>query len=134
MIPANELRIGNWVETYNFSDIEPYQESQVKGIHPDGRLYLEINGQPGYYWLLTENERGTEINPIPLTPEILESCSPNQIWFADNFNLTIKPTGVLLKQKNEGVKYLTYIKYVHQLQNLFFALTGVELTVNLTEL
>ena len=41
----------------------------------------------------------------------------------------IQPSGVILLCLENDSTYLRDIKYVHQLQNLYFALTGEELTI-----
>lgn len=141
MINRNELRIGNWVKTYNFSDIEPYQDVQVKGIHPNGKLFFQSQGQPYTYWSLTEDKDGhCSIDPIPLTPEILKSCglgATNGIEIKNNIWLVIHcdsdEANIYNIYKNETLQLKIECKYLHQLQNLMFALTGKELEVNLTE-
>lgn len=50
--------------------------------------------------------------PIPMTPEILSKCHGTGPWW--QWLLLEKPTTVK-------------IEYLHQLQNLYFALTGEEL-------
>jgi hypothetical protein len=74
-----------------------------------------------------------DIQPIPLTPEILEKCGFIEIgkkcWAISIFE--VFQSG---KDDNEffiDVKWLHYFKYLHQLQNIFFALTGEELKIEL---
>ena len=80
-----------------------------------------------------------ELEPIPLTEEwlvkfgfendkkglILEfkNYSYSYLWFNNNSGQ--------LRLVSEGGKFLTHdnLKYVHQLQNLYFALTGKELEI-----
>jgi len=114
---ANELRIDNWV------------------ISKDGR-HIQMNRiMLGVVPLLS---------PIPLTPEVLEKCGfvPNAIG-----QLAIEVLGIdthlELITINDGYCYVNLnqvnefgnsqnvainrIQYLHQLQNLYFALTGEEL-------
>lgn len=133
MIAANELRIGNWVTHFgNYGKIE--------SIKKDFGNYL-------VYGKLNNCDFGNVIDaiqPIPLTPEILEKCgfeihSKYSFWnfitkngFAISMWMEDKPcAGFEIK----GVCYwgegFTEVKHLHQLQNLYFALTGQELTVNL---
>lgn len=122
MIQANELRIGNWVEwvfpnrnnqpnKFQFCEIESIRTSLVGVL---GSAY-------GY----------DQIQPIPLTPEILEKCgfefdtitfSKSYLLLAEGDNGFDVWVGGLSKVK------LNPINYLHQLQNLYFALTGEELT------
>lgn len=109
MIQASELRIGNWVAK-------------------NGNWYqLNINNFIEY---VTSNPE-----PIPLTPEILKKAG---------FVYSAAPiTGVIHYSKGD-VKFIvrdggysfyswhkTSVKFVHQLQNLYFDLTGEELEVKL---
>ena len=116
MIQIEQLRLGNWFESN-----EKYY--QVQGIKPPGVIIADDNLNyyaPGF------------CNPIPLTPELLEKCG-----FANNGQgIFDHPTwgsylyprnGAYLVSHVEGVA----VKHVHQLQNLFFALTGEVLTINL---
>jgi len=110
----NELRIGNWV----LARLVPYQidEMEVKASGY-GRIGLYHN-----YRI----DKG-EVRPIPLTEEwLLKLGFENNeliaahnkfIWFKNHIGIS----GML------GVVKPVECKYVHQLQNLYFALTGEEL-------
>lgn len=104
MIQATELRIGNWVEE------DGYKKQFSMYDFP----------------LSTDS-----INPIPLTPEILEKCGfvNDNGWYA-----------IHLWNRNELAKCMDYdgvsinnsyfdyaITSLHQLQNLYYSLTGKEL-------
>jgi hypothetical protein len=87
--------------------------------------------------------------PIPLTPEILEKCGFNDSgesvgshWY---YKLVSIPTNHInvtyelsLFTTEEGGKYginleeqyFGYCQFLHQLQNIYFALTGEELIYN----
>jgi len=131
-----ELRIGNYLKA-------PLGElSRVK--------YLGDVKNPNYIGYELINEKG-EVNgfgqnggePIPLTPEVLLSAGFEivcNVFCYDNFRLIKK----YLNPKNE-YKFVLYpfvdfiggdveIKYVHQLQNLYFVLTGTELEIDITKL
>jgi len=123
MIQANELRLGNWLK----------RNSQPNGFLVDVQTIVRL-----------VHSGVRDEHPIPLTPEILEKCGfENDNVFKKMFkylNKSIYDTDKLTFRKEEGficfdgIKYRTLLKhviYLHQLQNLYFALTGEELTVNL---
>lgn len=122
MIKANEVRIGNWVE-----DIAPYDKQ-----------YLQIRWEN----IGKISENGYKYRPIPLTPEILEACGfvnkPNETFnlsyelTIDGFASTFRTWQYRGEWYIEPMGYDTgniSIEYLHQLQNLYFALTGQELEV-----
>ncbi len=130
---ANELRVGNWVVIPTYTT--PHEVQSIRwdgigeGVDKAGDLCCE------YDWV--------DIEPIPLTeewlkrfgfwqtaPSIFESNKfNNHEWLEldrdDGFN-------VFYRQNNLGagedvVLLGNPLKHVHQLQNLYFALTGDEL-------
>ena len=82
--------------------------------------------------LITDFKRGFKderYEPIPLTPEILETCG---FVFESGIDYVIKETGFAVYFDDGNCElanhdYPVHIKHLHQLQNLFFALTGTEL-------
>ena len=125
MIKANDLRIGNWVTDYYGSN------GTLVSIHKGGSYRVEVDE--------TITAWGEEnIKGIPLTPEILEKCG---------FEKSSDPYGGYLSQQLENGKLRIAqddngfyhdagfskprINHLHQLQNLYFALTGTELTIKL---
>jgi len=111
MINANELRIGNI----------------VIGSHSDTPSIV------GYHEVTAFDLYGNRNNffePIPLMPEILEKFGfeklhPYKIWSNGKCGLSYKEDGTWHETIGNS------FKYVHQLQNLYFALTGEELNINL---
>jgi len=114
---ANELRIGNLVRyTGGFENKDlTYRITEAMEIHAisDNTLY----------------------EPIPLTPEIWKTLSNDEgILDVDSNSGDIQ-----IRTNKEGLIFFVYewtieiieIKYVHQLQNLYFALTGEELEINI---
>jgi hypothetical protein len=108
-IKANELRIGNWVETF------------------EGVIQIQ-NG-----W---EIDEGNECQPIQLTEEWLLKFGFNKV--SDIWEFWKNSGWDLRQHKLENKWWLFYIgqdldcvriDYVHQLQNLYFALTGEELEI-----
>jgi hypothetical protein len=131
MIQANELRIGNWVIDHGGNN------NIVQGIHGSGSVRF-IDGEVCAV---------DKLNGIPLTPEILEKCgfeeNENQTLYLgiDDYGLNwleiIKsPDGFYpviyqwAEMSNETPQsvHLNRVEYLHQLQNLYYALTGQELT------
>ncbi len=114
MIPANELRVGNWVK-----DIEGFDFLfRVEARH------------------IARSENNPCWRPIPLDDQHFErfgfemdhgdwqmdgvKIGEHEEWEGEQtFRLSI-PDWILYKSPE--------IKYVHQLQNIFFALTNEELT------
>lgn len=135
MIKANELRIGNWVTELRNSRIV-----SIDGIEPNHEfVWVNYLNGFGQYKVGVDN-----IEPIPLTPEILEKCGfvlisknsywcfKNEVgfvlcmWMADSCVQGFEVKGSFYY----GDSYIE-IKYLHQLQNIYFSLTGEELDVKL---
>ena len=118
----NELIIGNYVIRNKVT------------VTCDEQTFWDIKNKPEEY------------KPIPLTEEWLqkfgfEKRDKNERWPIDSFKKVILNRGVIhFYMKADGVDCeignksgysfgKPKIKYVHQLQNLYFALTGEELTI-----
>lgn len=124
MIQATELRIGNWVKV---GDIE----STVCLI--DHNKFIQLQGNAVV-------NRPEQIEPIPLTPEILEKFGFEESYkssYTHSFDFkqnTCFGAGWNLVNNHFHIRYkgeqFTNIKYLHQLQNLYFALTSEELIIN----
>ena len=114
---AKELRIGNWVTKKINSGIG------LQHVHPIGwqdivRVY--------------EGSELFEYEPIPLTEEWLLKAGAkkdNEYFEINRFDISYMPIDEkwLFTDFNFGYFYAT-IKYVHELQNLVFALDKTELT------
>jgi hypothetical protein len=93
------------------------------------------------YWRLKLIEDGVLIyKPIPLTEEWLLKLGFKYKEWDNHFIIKNGDYFNSIKKYDDGWRYntdeseatcyyLTTIKYVHQLQNLYFALTGEELTI-----
>lgn len=139
---AKELRIGNLVK-YSLSNI-PQEIKSVINVH-------------GEYIVSFQNSEFSntidKIKPIPLTEEfllklgferggynLLEVWHPNNPRFSMVGYLGAKDDDDFLgwnydssgNSEEEWAKSRIDIKYIHQLQNLYFALTGEELTLTKT--
>lgn len=128
---AQELRIGNLV--YYGVKVVP-----IKSIHTESILRAEVS----VYIELNENLRHycvniDEVTPIPLTEQWLLDFGfeKTMAWtYAINLMGDIKLV-YYLGEKGFSIGFKNYsdfsnLKYVHQLQNLFYALTGQELELN----
>jgi len=113
---ANELRIGNYVELLG----------KVRKVE----CISNLPARKEMYWLTCENMIDTKIihfSPIPLTEEWLGKFNWNgykPLHFNSNFEID-KQGRLYCNGDYKGVN----INYVHQLQNLYFALTGKELII-----
>ena len=126
---VNELRLGNYVYA-GHGDFPMY----VTHIFPD-EVYLNFNGNEGDPW----EEKEKDLKPIPLTEDILLKSgfgkrSGGVGWDSYRFGaltLVMAPTakGKTPAYQIDGDYIL--IRHIHQLQNLYFSLTGKELKVKL---
>jgi len=139
MITANQLRIGNYIASDHFKDRDVIVK--VRFILNDHAIVEHPNGvsDPLLY-------KG-EMRAIKLTEEILLKCgfrfdkSTSDIKLfltVPNLSLEIHATfyhgKFVIELVNHLVPIVTEVEYLHQLQNLYFALTGKELEVNLFDL
>lgn len=131
MIQANELRIGNWVTELI--------KNRIVAI--DG-----IESNQDFVWVNYLNGSGqykvgiNDIEPIPLTPEILEKCGfeitgqtehPNNIWTKYGEESKFELEQIIHFFLYDNKCFGTQVNYLHQLQNIYFSLTGEELDVKL---
>jgi len=129
---ANELRIGNYVD-YWFKALDIHEKE-----------YLIQNGAD-----IQAHENHNVFEPIPLTEEwllkfglikkyIKDELEPDGYMLDDDgkriyhwvdngvFNLEIQPNKEIWF---ELYSHYRHLQYVHQLQNLYFALTNIELKI-----
>jgi|SRR5690348_6430945 len=138
MIKATELRIGSWVR-HKRSDDDFYRDYLIAGIDLSNNGFIIAILENGSDFYRMAGHDDGDLQPIPLTPEILERCG-----FDGEANLDFKGdlSGQTLHIHSLGIAYLygqdsctagqafTFnCKYLHQLQNLYFALTGEELEI-----
>lgn len=129
MIQANELRIGNI----------------VTAIRTDAAIaYAAVAIIDSFNGKVTVNESklkfdtdNNEVRGIPISPEILEKCGLSQSddfsdWSNEDASFSLAVTRV-----DEFTWSWNYyhigkpIKFLHQLQNLYYALTQTELNISL---
>jgi hypothetical protein len=126
---ANDLRIGNWIKSsYLNNSVNP--ETGFTKLDED---FMEV---------LFAIRNFEDLEPIPLTPEILEKAGFVKVTdeFQDNWVLNERCSVKLLDEpvylysndeSDAGCYVLTELRYLHQLQNIYHALTGGELLIEL---
>lgn len=135
MIKENELMLGNQLDKGSVGYI-----GWVEGVFMIGVFDDKFSSVCKFY-------KTEELNPIPLTEEILLKCGFKKsrnigayntdkdayYWEGDKISLTID-----LKLSSSSREYAALsvdgaipLKYVHQLQNLIFSVSGQELGINL---
>lgn len=125
---SNELRVGNWVTATKGNNYEGKGVIQVRSISGSGINQWQDMGASG-------EERYEDVAGIPLTEEwLLKFGVDGKDLLIPNYHNTILRLSnsdyMLMIQGYEGDKVeLKRPKYVHQLQNLYHALTGEELTI-----
>jgi hypothetical protein len=122
MIESKELRVGNWVL---------YDGKPTKVHEPFIGAFKHLKA-----------------DPIELTPEILEACgfvNTGSNWYTEKYFTDCKEALELIRidinantfrasienddNEHEPAYTAKPIKYVHQLQNLYYALTQTELQI-----
>lgn len=131
MITANELRIGNFIDDNGIGAITKISEKTI-----------EINGDGGERALFF-------IKPIPINEEWIKRCgfaSRGNLLAKEHSNIEYLMDGefkedesFILTKNNDSddggfdvcrlENYVMTVHFVHQLQNLFFALRGKELEI-----
>ena len=126
MIQPNDLRIGNWV------------------IGASRGLPIQVTG------VILSQFHKMNVHPIELTPNILDAAGfgvnkDNSFGYINENEGILIELGDFYEEVGRRVFYyvlpdtddytcIAYCKYLHQLQNLYFALTGDELQIDLTKL
>lgn len=124
---TSELRISN-VVTNNFNRIIKVVDVRQGGITGEykGKQNTPKEGVRRRAFC------STDIEPIPLTEEILLKCGFKRDSDLKN---SLCRFGIWFNIMNMEATYLSQklikINYLHQLQNLYFALTGEELEINM---
>jgi len=128
MLQPAELRIGNWIGMRGIPTSILLEDSEFLPTRVDLETIKDIDALSDF-----------EYSAIPLTPEILEKAGfekadngialktfEGYVWIGslfEGFPLTLEIDGNRMP--------LHHIKHVHQLQNLYFALTGEEIKIEL---
>lgn len=136
MVNANSLRLGNYVIGFQNTI------RKVSGILDDGQVYTSdiVNGE---FTIESDND----LQGIPLSPDILLNAGfvaieDVCIQFTDPYYKSWR-NGITLAMVDDKLRlwiecddgyynwYWTEVKYLHQLQNLYLALTGTDLSISL---
>jgi len=135
---ANELRKFNLVQITSEKAKEEIEEPspwvnefEVKAIRDDGIDSVEIYNEIENVYCYASMD---EIEPIPLTEEWLLKFGFEKLnliaWRCGNIIIeTVLGFNVRMMATEESSVFIKKIKHVHQLQNLYFALTNEELTI-----
>jgi hypothetical protein len=125
---ASELRIGNWVLP-KFKEYKSEWKAKLDAIP-------EMVSQPIQVFphliarIFFDEDKTVTYDPIPLTEEWLLQfgfeTNDVRYWQISSFRLHINRYGELIFKV---VTFEQEIKYVHQLQNIYFDLVGEELTI-----
>ena len=144
---AKELRIGNYVTHNDYSD-GIFAVSEI--TRNDNGFIIDTSGGKNGFW----GNHISLVNPIQITEEWLielgfkiknhdklaKHCFEHDAngmniilarWH-DNFDVYTKYDPIGLRKGRNAYNYITNnrgIRYIHQLQNLYFALTGEELVI-----
>ncbi len=141
MIHAKDLRFGNKVQTRDGETITVHQILGNSLIYDTQiRVNREIAAVRGslrtayasQYIEVVKEADYAEIEPIALTPKVLEKCGfrnfVREEWILSVGNTHIDflftEDGLKLRQPTPGA---VPIRYVHQLQNFLFSVLGYEL-------
>lgn len=143
MIHAKELRFGN--KLFNQSGHVITVEQILHGTIVFNN-YLQVNNESNGYGssVLSYTSRVVEVieeieyqnlSPIPLTEQILKNCGFRN-FLRDEWILSFERSHADFTFNNDGLQmrepaaFRKPIRYVHQLQNVFYALTGQELRMD----
>jgi hypothetical protein len=117
---AKELRIGNYFYGENEVDLT------VHGIGTDEVENIIWYGDELGFYESQNKCFGIPIDEGWLLKFGFEKRSGTIVWHLDTIEITQTSESFLFEYGLTGSKWIQ-IKYVHQLQNLYFALTGKEL-------
>ena len=151
MIDAKELRIGNIIRLNNPEHQKEFHGRLciVQGVqsnHVNGEMvFLKVAGKlPLHEQCVSElTQIITFIDPVLLTPELLEKCANNKVG-KDGYRIAVSldrmqslfitpsANGWVVELFSFGTsKPLHRLHYLHQLQNLIYILSGNELNVEI---
>lgn len=126
---VQELRVGNLIRHNHHKFLRESLRGAIVVVDVEALGYLRSDKQLVY-------------EPIPLTPEILEKAGfkgeygNGCIYFLEGFPVGLqvvweKRCFAVFEAEGQISEALIEISFVHQLQNLYYSLTGDELEINL---
>jgi hypothetical protein len=126
MVNLYELRIGNFFEI----ELEPAGKRKIKKVSEIRQKQVLL--EETWYPLI-------RLITIPITEEILVACgfakfkwiTESNVFTRDNFNCILDENG--LQVFGSDYNNLKPVKYLHELQNLYFDLKQKELEVHFAE-
>jgi hypothetical protein len=145
MLHAKDLRFGNKVFNQK-GEVITVQQILSNTVVYDTQLNVnrqtsKVSGGYNYSYSMQVVEVVKEVDlqeiePIQLTPKILEKCGFRN-YVREEWILSYGNTHTDFEFTGDGLKLRHHtpcrvgIKYVHQLQNFFYAIAGLELEVDL---
>lgn len=129
-IPISELRIGNMF----WEDYGGYKIVTAIGFNNVGEFPNHVQGRAIGYKVSGLFD-ADKIDPIPLTPEVLKSCGfyidSDGMWKIPFHECGLYWLETKMQLTLGGMPMINFdCTTLHQLQNLYFALSGKELTYN----
>lgn len=134
MIATSDLRLGNWVYDGDRTQFRMY----VQTIGED-YVYLNFDGNEGDVWEC----KPEELQGIPITEELLKkmgfSFNGYGIWYKTqqgrHVSINISREFVAIEVYKDNICYSRCtcheVKYLHQLQNLFYEISRTEFKVKI---
>ena len=122
---VQELRVGNHL--FKYGEVVKIVEIGIKH-KGDTNYYLRSENDNCGYWI-------DQFNPIPLTEEILLKCgfkkrSDGHFNMFKHSEVDIIICNDFSSWQCDGINFsVNRIKYLHQLQNLYWCLVGKELNI-----
>jgi hypothetical protein len=115
MIHANDLRIGNWVA---------FKGLWIAEVEKFTAVSITIRGNKGFFDI--ESFEGIE-----LCDDVFKNAGFVHSFVNENWE-TYRLDRIEFSKMKDGYGYdIAKIKHLHQLQNLYYALTGQELNIQL---
>lgn len=129
MVPTSEFRLGNYV-------IDKLRNNRMRPLGAISTRYTGLMEQVMFDHSTDNWQHCRDIDPIPITPKILEKCGFVKTDCGFVITETDEFRSKLTLQLHDEKTYkfdcsgFWYgINHLHQLQNLYYILTGSELTI-----
>lgn len=125
MIKTESLRIGNWIKLIGSDEHHLVGSLQTKMVDNIGTIHLYGNG----VW-----NREDQVEGIRITSEILDKCGFD--LFDDDDFMQTQYRGIFYIRMIEHIRcteirigdmHFGHIAYLHELQNIYYSITGQEL-------